>query len=100
MSRNRQQRRKSHDGGSQHGPRPASQGRPSRLRTAFLWFFPVLVAVLAWVLYAKAGSPPAAGATVLLGVFAWLGIALSSLGATVPPRDNFRSGSIDFGTRR
>lgn len=36
----------------------------------------------------------------LIGMGLWVPILLGSLGATVPPRDRNRAGSIDFGQRK
>jgi Na+/citrate or Na+/malate symporter len=79
--------------------REALERRRRRLRIANL-AVPLVTIVAAGVTYFLSDSKGPAALVGLIGVAIWMPVLLGGLGATVPPRDRNRAGSIDFGQRR
>jgi hypothetical protein len=76
------------------------QVRRLRRRRVVLATVPVVTALAGAGLYWGMDNGRAAGVVLLLGILVFFLLGLSTLGATVQPRDRDRAGSIDFGNRR
>ena len=76
-------------------------GMPSRGRGAWIFVraFPIVVVAAALFVWLFFKNSQVAAIVGMAGAIVWLAIALSSIGAKVPPRDRVRGSAIDFGKR-
>lgn len=77
-----------------------AQQRRLRRRRGVLVGVPLVTLLAAASLYFGLDDGRAAGVVLLLGIVVFFLFGLSSIGASVQPRDRERAGSIDFGSRR
>ena len=77
----------------------AALEQATRRRRAILGAVPAITALLAIGAWLAFEDRRAVAVILVLGIAAWVPIALGSIGAGIPPRDRNKAGSIDFGRR-